>query len=83
MPQWQSNDRTNSGRQMPTLWEWCARCRKYRPISEFVRETWERSPVKGKLVCRVPAKAGGCFEGPEPKAPPRTPDDNYYRTPNV
>ena len=47
-------------------------------------ETWTDSPVKGKLVCKEPAKDGGCFEGnASPKPPVVRKPDNYTRVPNV
>lgn len=49
----------------------------------MTRETWDESPIKGKLVCKEPAKFGGCFEGPDLKAPLVRKPDNYAKTPNV
>lgn len=68
---------------MPPKREFCARCRRYRLVSDMARETWADSPIKGKLVCGEPAKVGGCFEGPQIKPPAFRKPDNYAKIPNV
>ncbi len=80
---WQSRDRTNGGRQLPPKREFCGRCLSYRLLADMARETWDESPIRGKLVCKEPAKAGGCFEGPQVKPPAVRKPDNYAKTPNV
>jgi hypothetical protein len=49
----------------------------------MTKETWQDSEVKCKLVCKEPAKNGGCFEGPEIKPPLVRKPDNYTKVPNV
>lgn len=86
MPTWVSQDRTNGGRQMPPVKDFCARCRRYRFVSDLDKETREDSPIKGKLVCSESSQTGvGCLDGGKPSDnyPKPAKPDNYYRKPNV